>query len=180
MGYIFYILQAVCDHNLMFTHCYAGEVGSRHDATVLKRSEIWQYMTAEKDDKSPNDSHLLGDKAYPCTPQLITPYKDNGYLSNEQKNFNYLLSKSRSTIERAFAILKRRFRILNYLDVRRLDSGCKYIIACCVLHNICILQDDIINMEHADHNDDVQNNIADVPEPETGANKRNRLCQQLI
>nr|XP_023021011.1 protein ANTAGONIST OF LIKE HETEROCHROMATIN PROTEIN 1-like isoform X2 [Leptinotarsa decemlineata] len=57
------ILQAVCDNTLKLTHCYAGEVGAHHDASVLRRSEIWSFMT--EDGKFPNDSHLIGDKTYP-------------------------------------------------------------------------------------------------------------------
>ncbi|KAK9752403.1 DDE superfamily endonuclease [Popillia japonica] len=87
------ILQAVCNHRLLFTHCYAGEEGSIHDATVRRRSEVWEYMTMDKETKFPRDTHIIGDKAYPCTPQLLTPYKDNGHLTVNQKRFNYRLSK---------------------------------------------------------------------------------------
>ncbi|KAG5878293.1 hypothetical protein JTB14_033094 [Gonioctena quinquepunctata] len=83
-GFPSIILQAVCDHQMKFTHCYAGEVGSNHDATVLRRSEIWTYMN---DGKFPNNTHLIGDKAYPCLQELIPPYKNNGHLTDAQKNF---------------------------------------------------------------------------------------------
>ncbi|KAI4463053.1 hypothetical protein MML48_4g00003145 [Holotrichia oblita] len=170
---------AVCNHRLLFTHCYAGEVGSIHDATVLRRSEIWEYMTREKEIKFPRDTHIIGDKAYPCTPQLLTPYKDNGHLTVNQKRFNYRLSKCRSTIERAFALLKQRFRILKFMDVRRLDWAPKYIIACCILHNICIQQEDILEVEEevpiGDDNLEFEENVN-----ENGFDKRNRICGELI
>ena len=35
------------------------------------------------------DSHILGDAAYPLSRYLLTPYKDNGYLSDAQKKYNY-------------------------------------------------------------------------------------------
>ncbi|KAJ8930625.1 hypothetical protein NQ314_016540 [Rhamnusium bicolor] len=112
-------LQMMCDHTLKCIHCYAGEAGSNHDALVLKRSEVWSFINDRAQEKFSNDSHLIGDKAYPCLPELIPPYKDNGHLTNHQKNFNFLLSRARSTIERAFNLLQKRFRRLkNLLDVR--------------------------------------------------------------
>ncbi|XP_023311455.1 uncharacterized protein LOC111692021 [Anoplophora glabripennis] len=72
----------VCDYKMLFTHCYAGEVGSVHDSTVLKRSEVWDFLL--NNEKFPENTHLLGDKAYHLLPTLITLYKDNGHLNNEQ------------------------------------------------------------------------------------------------
>ncbi|CAH1379963.1 unnamed protein product, partial [Tenebrio molitor] len=72
------ILQGVCDHRLLFTHCYAGEVGSTHDAQVLRRSDAWSYINQRNEIMFPEDTHIVGDKAYPCLPQLITPFRNNG------------------------------------------------------------------------------------------------------
>lgn len=175
-------MQGTCDHRLLFTHCYAGEVGSLHDANVLRRSEVWTYMNERTEEMFPNDVHLLGDKAYPCTPQLMTPYKDNN-LTNPQRRFNHLHSVARSTIERTFGLLKKRWRILKFMDVKCIEWIPKYIIACCVLHNICILQEDVMDIEIMDNNDE-----ADPIEPEhennilrrqRGQAKRNRLCNEL-
>ncbi|TGZ56701.1 Nuclease harbi1, partial [Temnothorax longispinosus] len=55
-----------------------------------------------------------------------------------QKRFNDILSKVRQVIERAFALLKGRFRRLKYLDMNRTDMIPFVIIACTVLHNICL------------------------------------------
>ncbi|KAJ8958353.1 hypothetical protein NQ314_006414 [Rhamnusium bicolor] len=85
-------LYAVCDHTLKFTHCYAGEVGSTHDAMVLKRSEVWSYINVRAQEKFPDHTHLIGDKAYPCLPELIPPYKKNGHLTNHQKNLIFFIS----------------------------------------------------------------------------------------
>ncbi|GLV37415.1 hypothetical protein CBL_10619 [Carabus blaptoides fortunei] len=98
------ILQGVCDHQLLFTHCYAGEIGSVHDAKVLKNSEVWCYMNEQTAEMFQNDSHLLDDKAYPIRSELMTPYKENAHLTRSQTNFNYKLSAACSTIERAFAL----------------------------------------------------------------------------
>lgn len=172
------ILQGVCDHKLMFIHCYAGEVGSVHDAKVLKNSEIWTYMNEHAEDMFPNDSHLLGDKAYPIRPELMTPFKDNGHLTRSQTNFNYKLSATRSTIERAFGLLKKRFRCLKFLDVKRIDWIPKYIVACCVLHNICILQNDVMDIENVIENNFQNDGNAEEPAADRDAIMRIRGNQK--
>lgn len=51
-------------------------------------------------------------------------------------------------IERAFALLKIRFRILlNCLPLLGIKHIPEFIIACCVLHNICILKNDMIDCQ---------------------------------
>ncbi|KMQ86288.1 nuclease harbi1 [Lasius niger] len=74
----------------------------------------------------------------PVLSWCIPPYIDRGQLTNAQKKFNYEISAKRSVIERAFALLKGRFRRLKYLDMN-VDEMIPYvIIACTVLHNICL------------------------------------------
>lgn len=137
------ILQAVCDHTKRFRDCYAGEVGSNHDACVYRsplgrNMENWEF---------PGNSHLLGDSAYPLKNKLIVPYKDDGHLTNIQKHYNTTLSKSRVVIENAFALLKGRFRRLKLLEAKRLDLIPLIIISGCVLHNICLDGDDLIDLD---------------------------------
>ena len=62
---------------------------------------------------------LLGDGAYPLLPWLLKPCPINAILNRSQRHFNKTLSSARSTVERAFAILKGRWRIL----LKRLESG---------------------------------------------------------
>lgn len=65
-----------------------------------------------------NNRFLLDDFAYSTNlPWLLTPYKDNGYLTNDQKIFNYRL---------------------RHFENRDAKFVVKAVIAACVLHNICI------------------------------------------
>ena len=63
-------------------------------------------------------------------------------LNHSQKKFNKALSSARVTIERAFGVLKGRWRCL----LKRLDNNLEnipdIILACCVLHNITQLKGD--------------------------------------
>ncbi|TGZ54742.1 Uncharacterized protein DBV15_12188, partial [Temnothorax longispinosus] len=71
----------------------------------------------------------------------MVPFKNNGHLTDAQINFNNYICPARVMVERAIGLLKGRFRsLLDKLYMRNLIP--KYIIACCVLHNICILNND--------------------------------------
>jgi len=95
----------------------------------------------------PNDSHMVGDAAYPLLTQLIVPYRDTGRLTHRQRKFNHALSQSQCVIEHACALLKGRFKRLKYLDMVRVDLVPRVIMACCVLHNLCIGQHDYLDDE---------------------------------
>jgi nuclease HARBI1 len=140
-GFYSVLLQGICDHETKFIDCYIGEVGSVHDATMLRRSDFYHKLVNNELGLS-NNEHVLGDKAYPLEMNLLTPYKDNGHLTQRHRNFNTRLSKSRVTIERAYGLLKGRFRRLRYLDMKKLELIPMFIFACCVLHNICVDQND--------------------------------------
>ncbi|XP_025264353.1 protein ANTAGONIST OF LIKE HETEROCHROMATIN PROTEIN 1-like [Camponotus floridanus] len=130
-------LQAVCDDCLRFTDCFAGYPGSVGDLRILRNSDLWREIQIDKQNYFPEDEFIIGDKAYPVS-WCIPPYIDRGQLINAQKKFNHEISAKRSVIERAFALLKGRFRRLKYLDMN-VDEMIPYvIIACTVLHNICL------------------------------------------
>ncbi|CAB1337851.1 unnamed protein product [Coregonus sp. 'balchen'] len=128
-------LQAVTTTKMLFTSCMMqGCTGTLH-----------QMITTNPQSMVPNDTHILVDPAYPLQPWLLVPFKDNGHLSGVQKSFNNSLCTTRCTIEKSFAHLKGRFRHLKYLDMNRTGLIPLCILACCVLHNICLCNDDTID-----------------------------------
>ncbi|XP_018399900.1 PREDICTED: putative nuclease HARBI1 [Cyphomyrmex costatus] len=139
-------LQAVCDHKRQFTHIYVGNVGSIHDARVFRSSPLEEYI--KNPDKFPNNTHLIGDAAYKLHQHILTPYTDNGHLTQRQKNYNFCHSSTRMTIERAFALLKCRWRsLLHTLAMYCIELIPYHILACCVLHNICLLRRDELQLQ---------------------------------
>ena len=81
---------------------------------------------------------IVGDSAYSIKQWLRCLFKDNGALSREWKKFNEELSKARIVSEHAYGLTKGRWRVLQ----KRLDEDSDRIpdtiIACCILHRICI------------------------------------------
>ena len=97
---------------------------------------------------------IVGDTAYPNKTWLIRPYKDNGGLTRDQRKFNREVSKAGIVSEHAFGMTKGRWRVL----LKRLDEDIdripETIIACCVLHNICVLRGDDFDIDNSDDDDD--------------------------
>lgn len=143
-----------------FIHCYVGYPGSVHDQRVFNVSELQNFCNDET--KFPYDTHLIGDAAYKILKTILVPYKDNGRLTQRQKNYNYCLSSTRMVVERSIGLLKARFRILlDKLPMKRIDLIPNYIMACCVLHNICLMRNDMIEIPIIVE-DEMQNNIDDL------------------
>ena len=128
------VLQGVCVDDLKFTDVNVGWPGRVHDAKVLRNSSLWDEGFHKCDY---GNFHLLGDGAYPLKEWLLTPYRDNGHLSQKQTQFNIALSSKRQVIERAFGLLKGRFRRLKFINMKSIREICQTIVAACILHNIC-------------------------------------------
>lgn len=101
---------------------------------------------------------------------LVPPFRDNGHLTPQQTEFNYMLSSTRMAVEKAFGLLKGRFRRIKFFnEYRHISFITDIIIAACVLHNYCINENDIdidvdnytddcVNDEVDNINDNVNNN----------------------
>lgn len=135
-------LQAVCTSNLMYTDCYIGFPGSVNDRRIFENSDLYLDIQSDPRKYFPNDEMIIGDKAYPTLEWCMEPYIDRGKLTPSQKKFNHILSQTRQTVERSFALLFGRWRRLKFLDMNRTDLVPATVMACCVLHNFCIISKD--------------------------------------
>ncbi|KAJ1525568.1 hypothetical protein ONE63_010372 [Megalurothrips usitatus] len=176
-------LQAVCESKLRFTDCFAGFAGSVGDLRVLRNSDLWASVQRDQRSFFPHDEFIIGDKAYPVLNWCIPPYIDRGQLTEAQKLFNTTLSGVRSVIERAFALLKGRFRRLKFLDMNREDMIAPVILACTVLHNICLDRIDNVDDFIAEGLAIMQENVVPhqegIPNEREGEIKRTYLCNLL-
>ncbi|XP_011699418.1 PREDICTED: putative nuclease HARBI1 [Wasmannia auropunctata] len=131
-------LQGICDAQKRFIDCFTGVSGKLHDARVYDISFVQEKVSAMGD-----YYHIIGDLAYPISINLLTPY--NGQVTPVQANFNKHFCRARIKIENAFGLLKNRFRQLTRLDMWSVMLMAKFIIACCVLHNLCINENDTLD-----------------------------------
>ncbi|XP_041917358.1 putative nuclease HARBI1 [Alosa sapidissima] len=129
-------MLTICDSNGRFLDIYVGYPGSVHDTRIMKNSS---FYTAGR--YPPTGYIILGDGGYPClaTPIcLITPFKEP-VQGPEQRRFNHYHSKGRSIIERAFGMMKTRWRSTLFRAVEAKPTFAPQVIASCAfLHNVCM------------------------------------------
>lgn len=68
----------------------------------------------------------------------MKPFKQMATLTEEQVHYNKALSQARVVVEQAYGILKGRWRNLLKPMEEHISTASITIMACCVLHNICI------------------------------------------
>lgn len=155
-GYYSVQMQAVCDHTMKITDIFVGFPGSVHDSRVFKRSSLSRTMQQ----KCGDNMYIIGDSGYPLRVHLLTPFQNRGQLTSRQSNYNSVLSRNRYIIEHCFSRLKQKFRQLYHLKLRNIRLITHMIRACCVLHNISLNDEFIMN-----ESDPVQHEIVrNVPE----------------
>lgn len=86
----------------------------------------------------PDRKRPVADAACPLRVYIMTPYRDHGHMIAEEKRFSYSLSRKRVRVENALGVLKNRIRELLLLEFHAPEWLRKFILACCVLRNICI------------------------------------------
>lgn len=130
----------VCDHRGVFIYFSTGYVGSIHDSAVYKDGKLFteahRYFQGE--------DYLLGDAAYALSTTLMTRYKGNN-LIRDQNDFNKVHASARTKIEHGFGILKSQFRSLTNLRMnidtnKGIRRACHWIYACVVLHNFLLTE----------------------------------------
>ena len=152
----------MADSRMLFMNISTGWPGSIHDARVLRLSRIFREIENGTILTRPveviNGTNvrplILGDPAYPLRPWLMTAFPTTGALTVAQQRFNYRLSKACVIIEHAFGKLRSLWRCLLKQLENSTDRVPKTIITCCILHNICIHMDDLLDEDEDNDNDD--------------------------
>lgn len=172
------VLQGVVKDDLQFTNAYTGWPGKVHDARVFRNSVLF-----ENGPVLCGNGHILGDSAYPNLHYILAPYRDNGRLTPAQKRYNKTHSSIRSSVERAFGLLKGRFVRLRMIHQRDIQTIVSTVLSACILHNICIINgDDFVEALEEDppcnlpEGEDL--NFAADPQ-ERGTVKRNQIAEAL-
>ncbi|XP_069752116.1 uncharacterized protein [Narcine bancroftii] len=137
---------------------FVGWPGRTHDARVLTIPPLYRKVEEQGGylfvrDVSRNvdgvevPAHLVGDAAYPLRTWLMKGFTQHRVLDANQWKFNKALNSARIVLEHAFGRLKGRWRCLS----KRFDVATAFVpdvvFACCMLHNICELNQENILLE---------------------------------
>lgn len=112
----------------------------------------------------------------------MTPFRDNGHLTPKQSTYNIKLSSIRSIIERAFGLLKCKWRKLKYLDVKSVRMANYIIAAACTLHNFLLMHNEINIRENYFMNENINDNNGncnDIDVDENARMKREQIMNNL-
>ena len=85
----------------------------------------------------PSDFYVIGDEAFVCTNNFLTPYSGRG-LGPWKDAFNFYLSSMRQCVERSFALLVQHWGILWHPLQFDFRYWTRVLMALAKLHNFCI------------------------------------------
>ncbi|KAF7997898.1 hypothetical protein HCN44_009296 [Aphidius gifuensis] len=136
-GYAF-TAQGICDSDYKFIDVFVGYPGSFNDTIIFKNSPIHEDVLEKKDEFFDDGEYIIGDEAYSILDWCVPRYIDNEYLTTEEKYFNDAHLEQSKFIRKSWAALFGRYERLKYLDMNRNDLIPPTVLACCVLHNICM------------------------------------------
>nr|XP_034599988.1 protein ALP1-like [Setaria viridis] len=157
--------MAACDLDMVFTFVLAGWPGSVHDMRVFDDA---MTTYSDKFPKPPREKYYLVDSGYANRTGFLAPYRQTKYHIQDFQNapepqgmkeiFNFAHSSLRNVIERAYGVLKMKWRILLDIPAYPPETQTRIICACMALHNFIR-----INGDFDSHFGIVDSNINYVP-----------------
>jgi hypothetical protein len=134
---------AVVDSDTRILYQHIGHVGSAHDSTIFRDTNLYQHPELFFHHES---AYLIGDSAYRLTNYLVKPFTHPQLIEDEtgqRRQFNKRLSSARVSVEHAFGIMKGRFPILRRIpnivnETGGHDRVVNIIRTICVLHNFLL------------------------------------------
>lgn len=136
------VLMALVDADKKFIFVDVGAYGKNSDGSIFGNSELGKRLqngTLQLPSSKPlpgTNVHLphviIGDEAFPLRTNIMRPYsRDDVHGKEEEKIYNYRLSRARNVVENAFGILVRRFRIFERRMALSHELNISY--SCCLL-----------------------------------------------
>ena len=140
------VLLALVDADLKFIAIDVGAYGRNSDGGIFSQSNLGRSLALNalnlpEDEPMSNADQLgkmpyviVGDAAFPLQKHLMRPFPGRGG-SEEQRIYNYRLSRARRVVENAFGVLAARWRVYHTRIAVRPEWTNNIVMATCVLHN---------------------------------------------
>jgi DDE superfamily endonuclease len=126
-------IQATCDYRRRFVEVAVVAPGGCNDARAFRKCSLSGLV-----DNLPIGKHVVGDNAYGCCENLLTPFQGQEKENALKDAYNYHLSLVRIKIEMTFGLMVTKWRILKSpLHIPVADIG-ELFLAITRLQNYCI------------------------------------------
>lgn len=159
--------MAIADANYKFIYVNVGAFGSEGDSGVFLGDAVGKKIYNDElplpDDVTIGNEELpfyfISDDAFSLSKRIMKPYSPTRQrpLIEEEKIFNYRLSRARRCVENSFGILSRKWLCLSQPLRQSPSRASKIVAACCTLHNFLIGNNSYCPASFADHYDDSGN-----------------------
>ncbi|KAJ9506815.1 hypothetical protein QJQ45_030420 [Haematococcus lacustris] len=146
-------VHGVCDHRGVFCDVLAGFPGRCHDYYVLQRTGLWEHLLnpaspitqafergARRIGGRMVPYMICADSAYPPRRYILPAIRTTEARDQGQRTYNRKHASTRNVIERAFGQVKARFQCLHHGLRTEVDTAPYVIMACFLLHNICVMR----------------------------------------
>jgi len=181
------MIQGVADASFKFLDVSMGYPGSIHDARIFRLSKLqreidqgtWLNAPSKRLGGSEVGPLLVGDSAYLLSVWLMKPFKQTPTLTESQLRFNRALRQAQVVIEQAFTILKGHWRCLYKPLEEKTSRVPTTIMACCVLHNICIDVGDPSAIDPVEDDDEMDQSSFNGDEQLCARNIRDDIMDHL-
>lgn len=118
------VLMAISDSNYKFIRVNVGAYGSEGDSGIFSRDNVGRQIYNDTL-PLPNDAmidgikmpfYFIADDAFPLQKRIMKPFvpSQNNPLTEEERIFNYRLSRARRCVENSFGILSRKWLCLMF------------------------------------------------------------------
>ena len=133
-------------YNKRFLYCGVGAPTSTNDSRMLRGTSLYEKIISGNiiPDKRTTLGDFgniplvtIGDTAFPKQAWLLKGYSEDTH-DPKQRYFNRKICSARVVSENAYGMLKRKFGILFKKTEDRLKNLKYVIMACAMLHNLCI------------------------------------------
>ena len=128
------LLLAVCDAKYKFIYANVGASGAAGDASTWLDSSLYRKLSTNTANL-PDPEPLPNDDAFALQPYLMKPYL-NRNQTNEDRIYNYGLSRARQTTENTFGLLQQRLRLFGTCIAVQPKKAILISMCGIVLHNL--------------------------------------------
>ena len=155
------LLVSDIEGNLTFQYAMFGAEGPGSDSLVLRHATTMDLIFMK-------NCYLLGDGGYGLSRHILTPYRGVRYHlkefqagnplgrpNNREELFNLRHASLRNQVERAFGVMKKRFRIMrDPLDLAEKKDLWKTYYSCVAVHNFIRIEN--CNLDKGFENEVIQ------------------------